>query len=323
MKNNNKIIGSIFVVFLVSIILLGISEQTVGKHTDVDLITKTEFFSQNFTENNTIFLLGSSHVRSLNASTINEVISSQYPEITVFNLAKPSHFPFKELRDSDLTIKANPKIVYYGISYRDFQFPFDANLQNSIFPDFKLSFNQFLSEQLEDNFPSNPQATTRIILRMILADNYKIIEKKSSCDEIFNKYTPFTIYCKNTKILSNRELQNVFQDPPTWNDSEFTKINKNALFSFVNKMNENGIKIIIFTTPLQKYYIESLSDIQKKEFNIILDELKSKYNVKIYHYELAYQNLDIWEDTSHVSYKDNIDIYNFDIVNMILKELNS
>ena len=76
MKNNNKIIGSIFVVFLVSIILLGISEQTVGKHTDVDLITKTEFFSQNFTENNTIFLLGSSHVRSLNASTINEVISS-------------------------------------------------------------------------------------------------------------------------------------------------------------------------------------------------------------------------------------------------------
>jgi len=85
-------------------------------------LTKKNFFSSNFPEQQTIFLLGSSHMGIINVTRVNDMMVDD--NITVYNLAEPGNSPSVRIKQLEQIISAKPEIVFYGLSYRDFQFPY-------------------------------------------------------------------------------------------------------------------------------------------------------------------------------------------------------
>lgn len=53
----------------------------------------------------------------------------------------------------------------------------------------------------------------------------------------------------------------------------------------------------------------------------MLDELEEKHGIQIYEFEEKYTELDIWGNIEHVSYHQNVTIFNEDTAKMIITEI--
>ncbi len=131
-------------------------------------MVQTKFLSQHFDPiKNKIFLLGSSHIKPLNTTYIQEQLSKNNQDFDVYNLAIGGDSPQERLKSLDLLISSKPKIVVYGIAYRDFmdQFPsgYSESKPISILPDPRDFFNE-ISAKLFSNydlgFIENPKLVT-------------------------------------------------------------------------------------------------------------------------------------------------------------------
>ena len=275
-----------------------------------------DFFSGDFSQNRTGFLIGSSHVGRINVTQVNDLIHDD--SITIYNLAIAGDSPSKRVRSLEQIISAKPEIIFYGISYRDFNFPYQ-NIASSILPDPQ----QILSEKLHDNnplnntFPSNPQWYSMHIIRGLL----NIIKKEP--EHFWEINTPFYPYHRRYGIIAtDDDLKNEIVPAKTWIDSK-TKINNiHDILKIISEVQKHEIKVIIFTTPLHQYYLDELSNSQKNQLDSLLNDLRENYDVKIYKFEKKYSKLNIWNNLSHVSFNRNVTEYNHDVAEMIRIEMN-
>ena len=123
---------------------------------------------------------------------------------------------------------------------------------------------------------------------------------------------------KNKNPKTSDELKK--QPNPVW-INDLSQERMNDLSKIIKKFDSNGVKIVLFITPVHKIYIERLSDFQKKSFDDIIKNLSEKYGVKIYDFRNKYDDIPIWSDTSHIIQTDET-AYDKDIVKMIVEELN-
>ena len=116
---NKKIYACLIFSFVISFGLLLI----VQNYYQEELIPKeSEFYSQVFSsEDKIIFLMGSSNVGQLNTTLIHENVSQKFPQYVVYNLSYNGDMPSERIKTIDEIIKLNPKIILYGITYRDFE----------------------------------------------------------------------------------------------------------------------------------------------------------------------------------------------------------
>ncbi len=91
-----------------------------------------------------------------------------------------------------------------------------------------------------------------------------------------------------------------------------------AFQKIINKLQENNIKIIIFTTPQSKYYLNAMPDSAKNTFDDLLNYLEKNSKVKIYSLQDKYKDLEIWDDPQHVAIFNNTQIYSMDVSKIIL-----
>ena len=282
-----------------------------------DLAKKT-FFSNDFSNNKTVFLIGSSHVGVLNVTTINNSILSNMSEtdtpITVYNLSASSSTPIYELNELDEIILAHPKIIFYGISYRDFAF---SNLNDKILPDPEFLISDTLYSIFNDVVPSNPQWLTRTVLKEITNTNS---EEKSVEPYVMISKTPFYSYRLNPIIETDEELKKQGSVAHLWQDGKYTHVQTNAIHHYIQQIRNNDIEVVLFSTPLHRYYLDPITEFQKKSFSNLLDDLAKKYDVTIYKFEEKYADLPIWQNTHHVSFHANVTEYNNDVAQMILME---
>ena len=283
-----------------------------------DHMTSKDLFSNNFSDTNTVFLIGSSHLGSANVTSINQLVLSKTKNlenpITVYNLASFGDYPTKRLESIKDIISTSPKVIFYQISYRDFQFTYKEN--EDIIP---INFKEFLFSKIHSVFknhiPVNPQELLFSILRPIQSSVSPILEESLST----NDKTPFYHYTK-FKIKSQEELKSELSPVTEWDDSKIEDENFIALKKIIEELEKNNIKIVIFTSPLHEYYLETLSQKQKDDFSSLLNNLEEEYNLRIYNFEDRYHDLDVWGNISHISYYKNVTIYNEDIANMIIGE---
>jgi hypothetical protein len=324
-----NVLISISIVFVITFSLLIISEGVIGdnivREFDKQKIAEENFFKNKNFKENTVFLVGSSHVGRINATVVNQHVQEKTNEIDgtiiVYNLAKSGNNPARELQSVDLVISANPKIVIYGISYRDFLFPYDDKIiKDSILPDPELFVNYIKSSIPIGWIPTNPQLLTRNVLN----DFFNItseLEQNNSKKTKTIAHTPFYKYSQISHIMTNEELKKEVFDPSNWKDSSREHTNYNALQKYIQKLQKNNIEIIIFTTPLQKYYLNNLSESQKNNFSTLLEKL-SNNGIKIYELEEKYKNLNIWDNPTHVSLHSNATIFSTEIAEIIVQEIN-
>jgi len=280
----------------------------------MDVIHKTEFLPND----EKIILIGSSHVKQLNSTYIDEIIEKEFPSTSVFNLARGGDSPKERLRILDNILEIEPKIIVYGLGFRDFQSitrveESAISKPETFLPDPQQYFESTIiylekSTNQDFDFLQSAQLTTLRAVREILSDEQKITDAPIQ---------------KNSKIMTIDELEN-----PRWISQANSKIqplhmNKQflALEEFVKILEKEKIGLIIFTTPHASIYLDKIPEQNKKFFQDILKNISKKYDIPVYYLHDKYPQLDIWSDPTHIAFNTDSLIYSHDVSELILEEL--
>jgi len=314
MKTINKIIIAVIFSFIFTLsIFFIIFNQFPAEDTN---LKDHSFFDQKFDpKNKKILLLGSSHTGQINSTLVQNNISSIDENVIVYNLAYNSDTPKKRIEQLNQIISLQPSLIFYGISYRDFG-------TNNIEQNSPLEINNFLSNSLDQIFnidKVNPKLITLEAIRNIFSST-NIFPPEGSRTYVENQ--PFFSYDRSQMIiLSDEELQKlkIITKIP---NIEKKKSNEQFQYfkKFLQEMKNNEIEVVIFTTPVHKYYLENMQDKDKKEFQLMLNEIMKENNLKIYEFSDKYTELQIWYNLSHVSYNKKAMIYSEGVSEMIISE---
>jgi len=284
----------------------------------IDLENK--FFSQDFDEDKKIIiLLGSSHVGQLNTTHIEEYITKKNPEYKIYNLAYGADTPERRLESLDKLISLKPTLVLYGISYRDLSIPI---MNNNLFPDPKLYFHDFASSFGTNLEINNPKLITLEYIRN--AQNNSILFVPT--ERITFPNTPFFVYYAPSQmsIVNETELgKRAFTSEAASINIVEPSINRQtiSLIKLVNGLERNGAKVVLFTAPLHKFYLEELTNSQNETFNKTLEKISNESQVKIYNLTEKYSDLPIWINVGHIAFNKNSLIYSDDISKIIEEEI--
>jgi hypothetical protein len=265
--------------------------------------------------------MGSSHVGQLNTTHITNQLNTKKITYEVFNLSYNSDTPERRTQFVDEIIALKPTLVIYGLSYRDFQ----TSINENPLPDPKYFFNQLFDKLFHKDITVNPKLITLNFIRNLQKDSslFRLQESRISFPD-----TPFFDYNIETQghIASKIELEKQSQT------SEALKLNletpdKNkqvqSLVNLIQKFQQNDIKIVLFLTPLNKYYLITIPDSQNAIFNATINYIKDETNVSIYDLRYKYSEMEIWANISHVAFNTNSLIYSNDIAEIIQSELGS
>jgi hypothetical protein len=293
-------------------------------------IIQTKFLSQYFEPNqNKIFLIGSSQIKPLNTTHIQEQLSKNNQDFEVYNLGAGADSPQERLKNIDLLISSKPKIVVYGIAYRDFmdQSPLEQSETKpiSLLPDPHDFFNEistklFSSYDLE--FMENPKLVTLTILKSLKYNVNESIENKTNENNLLVRPYPNAFFNENTNDVpkNDADLRNAFfVEGVTFNKiGNYDKnVNVIAFKEIITKLQQNNIEIIIFITPQSKYYLDAMPSSAKVAFDTLIKNIEKDHKIKIYFLLDKYKDLDIWYNAQHVAIFNNTQIYSTDISNII------
>jgi hypothetical protein len=275
-------------------------------------VLQKKFYGQSFDDIDKILIIGSSHTGNLNATLINEAVSNANKKYVIYNLSYNNDVPTKRLKTVDSIIEIKPKIVLYGISYHEF---WSLNIKDvNIINSQQFYLQKFFLDKFNNDF-SSPQFITLQLIREIGKDG---IDESSFKHE----FTPFFEYHSNQLLIrDNLEIEKEFMA----NHKEFgvTPLDNKeflALKEIINKLQKNNIKVIIFTTPYQSVFLDSLPYRQKQEFNVILDNLVNP-GITMYRLDERYADLSVWYNYDHIAYNNNSSVYSKDITEIILNEI--
>lgn len=315
---NLKIVLAVCVAFAITFTSLYLAINIFDNSERIDY--KNQFYSKQFQLNeNKILLIGSSHIGHLNMSHVINKIENENLDFTIYNLADNGDSPKFRYDELNQIISLEPELVFYGISYRDFNQ--SSELSNSQRNDFtiKNSLDDLVPEELKS---INPQLLTRKVIRDVLDDS-GIIKKPTY--EIKPKNTPFfSLGDLQTKISHQNELKRqlltVLPDPKkiqieSQNNEEIEKFHK-----ILRELQSEGISVIIFTTPINPIYLDEIKNSTKISFTNELKNISEEYEIKIYEFENNYADLEIWNNLDHIAYNKKSIIFSDEIANMVIKE---
>jgi len=262
-----------------------------------------------------IFIIGSSNVYSINAEIINTKLVEQQKNYLVYNLADMSDTPTKRITSIDNIISHKPKFVLYGIGIWEFQ-NFKAKSYSNT--DFLLEprnifislFENTMDSSVREQIPSSPKDRSLMLLKYILRGP----------DQHFHPFIKFD----PTPINSYEKIIEDYGYPES-NGFNFTEKNKKiiALKQILQKFEDNGIKVILFSNPQHKIVINSISENEIESFQRMLNQNAHDFEIPVYFFHDSYIDLDIWRDSFHISIHSDAKIYTNDISKIIFKELDN
>ena len=327
---NKHIVTAVAIAFFVSFTVLFSMHFVSQDPRTIQNIDMHPFFSSELeSENLSIFLIGHSHVGQLNNTKINRIVSENYDNVDVYNLAMYHDTPSKRLEQIDDIINLKPKIIFYGIAIADFLGPCkysnDCNFvekKEQKLPDPKdFLENLGISKKIGIE-QMNPKFTTLKFIREGFSGN-SLFSEQGRRLELEN--TPFYVIDDTyTRITSDSKLKNSVIDSSGNMINENSIINSNEikhLTKIIEKFHEKNIKIVLFKTPHHKYYIENIPQTSIRDYDLVLEKISSEKNVNVYGFFDNYEDLPIWVDLEHVSYNEISSIYTEDVAKMILREI--
>jgi len=287
--------------FSFSILFLYFSQDTIE-------INKKFFYEQMLKEEKPkIFLIGSSHVMPIHPEKIEEFISVN-GEYVIFNIAEAADSPKNRIRQLDHIILSKPNLIVYGLGYHDFAqkpiiYSFLPNPKNMIEDIFSFNLPYFLDD---------PKFQTLSVIR-----NFLLIEESGNFEEKtpFFEIKEYLFYIRSNEQLDQIKEKDLFIPIKEKND------NYDDFKTMISSFNENGIKIIIILTPLRDVWVDEISEQNKHNFDLIIDEIKQFSNVSIYSLMSNYTDQNFWRDNEHITNDKSGLNYTNDVAKIILKEI--
>ena len=336
-NSNSKITLSALSVLLFSFLLVIFFMNTYGSSMEDNKIL---FYHQVFdTNEKKIFLIGSSQTGQLNEAFIQNLIFDSKSNYKIYNLSYGEDAPVERLAYINDIISAKPENVVYGIGFRDFAkgtwvFVDPDSRKESILPEPEIYFQNIersvgLFLNLDYENLKYPQSIIRNILHKIISSpsEYQTTEYGATLTKPF---WPSFDYLGKTS--TDEELRDIYVRQCEQNDrrcsSSYEPINpaeknKNfiALKEIIKKLKENDIKVIIYSTPHNKYFLDSMRESDKQIFDTFLSIISDEFDIPVYRLHDRYINEQIWYDNSHVALGNNEISHNADIGQIILDEL--
>ena len=321
MKTNFKIVLSICTAFIIGFgaLYLAITIDVLNSAERLDY--KKEFFtSQTILNEEKILLLGSSHLGHIDMTYVINTVSTKNSNYIIYNLADTGDTPKFRYDNLQRIIELEPRIIFYGVSYRDFHQPLEPTNSESESFDIKKQIEKKIPHEISS---INPQLLTRETIRTIL--DYTGIQEKPTY-EIYQPNTPFfPLGDLQTKILNKNELERqmlVILPSPSEiqihheDNAQFEKFKE-----IIQKLQDEEITVIVFITPLHRLYLDQISEPSQESFAHILNNVSEQYGIRIYDFEERYADLDIWNSVDHTAYNDRAMIFSDEIAEMILQEI--
>ncbi len=266
-----------------------------------------------------IFIVGASNVYSINSTYIMDYLMKNDQNYDVYNLADMSDTPSHRLKSLEHIISLKPKIIIYGVSMTDFEKPYsrtddeiDKNetMMEILHP--KKSFTNILSYltdyDTEEKFPRSPKEKTILFLKYIIRGP----------EYSHNPFINFkTVPISDQSTLESYESEIGFRGIDV-SDNNKEKI---ALQQIINELQKNNIKVILFTAPYHKIFLNKVTNDDEVEFTSLLKNMTKQYDVNVYFIHRNYENLDIWRDPYHIAVNSRAGIYTDDIAKIIMSEI--
>ena len=304
---------------------------------DPETLTQMSFLTQHFNDSeNRIFIIGSSAVKPLNTTYIQDYLSKKNLSYKVYNLGVGADRPSDRIKTIDLIISAKPKVVVYGISYRDFasQTPGQSTVDKpkSLLPDPNIIFTDLLAKSGKSlnhilNVPENPKLMTLTMIKNTVNKiSQHLWHEKSSAQESEFKPYPNALFNVSRSDTPKTDLElrsTFFREGASFNGIGSIDTNHDliAFSQIINILHQNHIKVIVFTVPLSRYYLDDMPKEENHQFDLLLNKTSHDLNMQIYSLWDKYANLPIWYDAQHVAIYMNTPVYSEDISKIILKEL--
>jgi len=290
---------------------------------------KNSFFSMKTnSEENLVFLFGSSMVAQQNVTKIDEMVSQHNDSFTVYNVAYNGDTPKKRILYIDELISLKPKIIFYGISYDTFVLSYDEiimkNSEKMILPDPKSKFEEIVNSNNEKFGPFNPKITSLQIIREGLS--FTGLFPPTTANKIYLPNAPFSYFAEYQREI-HTDSQNL-ERYTTIDEIKQTEIlpkNNERVEKFkkiIKKFQENDIRVVILLAPLHETFLSNIPKTEHDKFYRIVDEIKNEFNLQVYDFQNRYADLPIWMDVTHVAYHKNSMIYSEDVAGKIILEIN-
>jgi len=267
--------------------------------------------------NGKIFIVGSSNVYAINATSINEQLSNEQKNYLVYNLADQGDNPTRRLSSIDNIISHKPEFVLYGIGIWEFQKPI-SKFQSHSAIDFLLQPGDLFKSLFQDNIDLYGYGQGNIF---ISPKDRSLTSLKYILRGPDQHYHPF-IHQVPTPIHSNEKLLEDF--PPNENDGiDVTEESKRvtALNQILHKFQKNDIKVILYSTPESKAMYSAFQPQDLKDFQRMLNNKSNEFSIPVYFLHDKYADLEIWRETLHIAIHPDAQIYTDDILKIILKEI--
>ncbi len=317
-----KLLLLILFAFLISFSLFFIVIQIFYEKQENALIEDEKKYYDSIQKvENKIFLVGGSHISALNPFFIEDFLTENGKEYEVFNLSKMANRPQREIKNLDLLIAAEPKIIVYGISARDFSEIRSVNepeiKSNQPLPDPSLLLKNWLDHQNSEILILQPDFSPKLItlkeIRGVTINSQDYIKAPFFR---FDYKRDFNIMEDDKlKSLAISEAKSVEISPPDQNRDLL------ALKEIIEKLQEKNIKIILFTTPQHKYFYDLVDSSEKIAFEKILIKIHESSGLEIHSFVEKYSDLKIWRNPTHIVVSKSASIFSDDIARLILEEI--
>jgi len=311
----------VFVIAFISLFILSsifpVNEPVMDNHS---------FFDSTFESEKHVFLFGHSMTAQLNVTKINNIITDEYDNTLVYNLAYNGDNPNKRILHLEKISNLNPTYVFYGITYTDFS----TNIKESekqdtkILPDPRIAFEQFIEKNNQEYGPFNPKITILKAIRSTL--DFTGLFPPTTANKIYLENAPFSYFAEYQRLIhtdsanlerytSVEEIQNI----KILYSEENLKIQN--FKEIIRKLQQQDTSVVIFLPPLHSTYLSNIQPDINKKFEKIISDVKQEFNVTIYDFRDRYVDLPIWMDVTHIAYHPDSMIYSQEIADMILSEL--
>lgn len=266
-----------------------------------------------------IFIFGASYAYPINSTQVSNYLEKNNLHYDVYNLADMSDTPTHRIKNLEHIISLKPKVVLYCVSITDFAKSVEnTDLRNKISKneiedtlDLRKKIADFSSyitrDSLAGSFPTSPKERT------ILSLKYAI----RGPEFVHNPFINF----KTIPTTDEKTFAASYEFKFGGVDTSPNNKQRVALGEIISELKENNIKVILFTSPHHKVFLDSVGKSDLTTFESLMKDIADQNDVDVYFLHDKYQNMNIWRDPHHIAVNSGSMIYSDDIANMLVKEL--